>query len=64
SQDQEFEKTLSMLDQELMGLVEEPSPKPQASEELQSRSSDQKPEQKQEKKEEIPETVIIKPDSG
>jgi len=58
SQDKEFEKTLSMLDQELIGLVDE-APEAGAPESVgDSIDTDQKTEDD----EEIPETVIIKPE--
>ncbi len=57
TQDKEFEKTLSMLDQELMGLVDDA---PEAGEPEPVLSPDTT--EGGEEDEEIPETVIIKPD--
>lgn len=58
-QDKEFEKTLSMLDQELLGLAEEPlEPEP----EPKPIQPDHEKAQKEEEEEEIPETIIIKPE--
>ena len=59
SQDKEFEKTLSLLDQELLDLVDET---PAAKKEKPSTQPAHDKEEKLKQQEEIPETVIIKPD--
>ena len=55
-EDKEFEQTLSLLDQELGGMVDQP-PQPSTQE-----PGPKAPEEKEEAEEEIPETIIIRPD--
>ncbi len=65
-EDKEFEKTLSMLDEELIGLVEdtpeEHPPAPQQDDEIAPESTGTKGGARTSEDDLVPETIIIKPD--